>query len=133
MMLIFDYQARTLMKKSIVAIAFGCALATAGIAQAQAQNSGAYAIPVPQTGTNSNPFPNLPLQSDTSPYPGLRERSFSDGTRQAPAQVQDTPESRQIYSQCQRRADREATSNAVMRRAVAQCLNELNQRRQQGQ
>jgi hypothetical protein len=122
------------MKKSVlIAIGFSCVLAGAGVAQAQSQNPGAYAMPVPQTGTNSNPFPNLPLQSDTSPYPGLRERAYSDGSRMAPPQVQDTPESRQIYSQCQRRADREATSNAVMRRDIAQCLNELTQRRQQGQ
>jgi hypothetical protein len=120
------------MKKSLlIAIGFSCATACAGVAQAQ--NSGAYAIPVPQTGTNPNPFPNLPLQSDTSPYPGLRERSYSDGSPTAPAQVRDTPESLQIYTQCQRRANREATSNAVMRRDIAQCLNEFNQRRQQRQ
>ncbi len=59
-------------------------------------------------------------------------------TPQAPAvppppPVRDTPESLRLYTQCRNDADREATSAEKMRQAVGVCLDQLNQRRAQGQ
>lgn len=50
-----------------------------------------------------------------------------------PPPVRDTPHSVQLYTQCRDDADREATSAAKMREAVGRCLDQLNQRRAQGQ
>ncbi|AOB30108.1 hypothetical protein AKI39_04510 [Bordetella sp. H567] len=50
-----------------------------------------------------------------------------------PPPVRDTPESVRLYTQCRNDADREATSAEKMRIAVGQCLDQLNQRRAQGQ
>lgn len=50
-----------------------------------------------------------------------------------PPPVRDTPESVRLYTQCRNDADREATSAETMRQAVGQCLEQLNQRRAQGQ
>lgn len=78
--------------------------------------------------SGANPFPTLPLQSETTPYPGLRERNYSS----APP-VQDSADSKALYDRCQRRASREAPNDEAMRQGIAQCLNELGARRQQGQ
>jgi hypothetical protein len=50
-----------------------------------------------------------------------------------PPPVRDTPESVRQYTLCRDDADREATSAEKMRIAVGRCLDELNQRRAQGQ
>jgi hypothetical protein len=50
-----------------------------------------------------------------------------------PPPIRDTPQSLEIYSQCRDDADRAAVSSAKMREAVGRCLQDLNQRRAQGQ
>ncbi|ANN79326.1 hypothetical protein [Bordetella flabilis] len=50
-----------------------------------------------------------------------------------PPPVRDTPQSLQIYQQCRNDADRAAVSAEKMREAVSVCLEQLNQRRAQGQ
>ncbi|OZI26560.1 hypothetical protein CAL26_04345 [Bordetella genomosp. 9] len=50
-----------------------------------------------------------------------------------PPPVRDTPGSLRLYTQCRNDADREATSAEKMRQAVGVCLDQLNQRRAQGQ
>jgi hypothetical protein len=113
------------MKSTIAAALLACSLAAVGLAQAQ------NAYPVPSAPPAGNPYPNLPLQSETSPYPGIRERSYY-APPAAPA-VRDTPESLNLYNQCQKRVNREATGNDSLRIGIAGCLDELNQRRQAGQ
>lgn len=50
-----------------------------------------------------------------------------------PPPERDSPQSLELYTQCRNDADRAATSSEKMRQAVGRCLDELNQRRMQGQ
>jgi hypothetical protein len=113
------------MKSTIAAALFACSLGLAGLAQAQTP------YPVPSAPPANPPYRDLPLQSETSPYPGIRERSYY-APPAAPA-VRDSPESLSLYNQCQKRVNREATGNDSLRIGIAGCLDALNQRRQEGQ
>ena len=66
-----------------------------------------------------------------SPPSTLRITVTGEAGAQAPAAIGDTPASRSEYERCRRVSDRAAVSNAQMQTGVAQCLRELEQRRQQ--
>ena len=78
------------------------------------------------------PIPQRPLQDGSlSPPSTLRITVTGEGGAQAPAAISDTPASKSEYERCRRVSDRAAVSNAQMQAGVAQCLRELEQRRQQ--
>lgn len=68
-----------------------------------------------------------------SPPSTLRMTVTPDPAVPAPPPVADTPQSLALYTQCRDEADRAAVSAAKMREAVAHCLDDLAQRRQNGQ
>ena len=103
-----------------------------------ATSASALAQPMGQalsaTGTTAPEF-RYP-EAATEPSSTLRMReipqtgSWGQGQPQRP--VTDTPESLERYQLCQRNADRAATDIPDMQGRIAGCLQELNQRRQQG-
>jgi hypothetical protein len=68
-----------------------------------------------------------------SPPSTLRMTVTPETAAVQPPPIRDTPQSLEIYSQCRDDADRAAVSSAKMREAVGRCLQDLNQRRAQGQ
>lgn len=105
------------------AFVFALLWAAAGTAAAQA--------PAPQTSQEMQ-FPGH--DGSLSPPSTLRMTVTPQGPAvPPPPPVRDTPESVRLYTQCRNDADREATSAETMRQAVGQCLEQLNQRRAQGQ
>ncbi|ANN65752.1 hypothetical protein [Bordetella bronchialis] len=92
----------------------------------------AAAAPVHAQATQEMQFPGH--DGSLSPPSTLRMTVTPQGPAvPPPPPVRDSPESVRQYTQCRDDADREATSAAKMREAVGRCLDELNQRRAQGQ
>jgi hypothetical protein len=106
------------MKKSHIPAFLFAALCAAGAAQAQnaAPATQEYQYP----GHDGSLSPPSTLRMTVTPAPGS-----------APAIIRDTPESQAEYVRCREVSDRAAVSNAQMQAGVAQCLKELEQRRQQ--
>ncbi|MGE8656200.1 MAG: hypothetical protein ACN6O8_05560 [Achromobacter sp.] len=91
---------------------------------AQAQN----AAPV----TQEFQYPSQRAKDGSlSPPSTLRMTVTPDPNSTAPAVIRDTPQSQAEYVRCREVSDRAAVSNAQMQAGVAQCLRELEQRRQQ--
>ena len=110
------------------------ALMLVGVATAGAQSQ----PPVQPLPATTAPAPEFRYpEAGVAPSSTLRMREIPQtgtwGQAQPPRPVTDTPESFQLYQLCQRNADRAATDIADMQGRIATCLNELNQRRQQGQ
>ncbi|ARP87721.1 hypothetical protein [Bordetella genomosp. 9] len=82
-------------------------------------------------GTQELQFPGH--DGSLSPPSTLRMTVTPEPAAVQPPPVRDTPESVRIYRQCREDADREAVNSQKMREAVQRCLDELNQRRAQGQ
>ncbi|WP_447982085.1 hypothetical protein [Achromobacter kerstersii] len=110
-------------KRHITAFLFA-ALCTAGAAQAQ------YAPAAPAS--QEMQFPSLPSK-DGSQSPPSTLRMTVTPEQAPPAVIRDSAESQAQYVRCREVSDRAAVSNAQMQAGVAQCLNELEQRRQQQQ
>ena len=109
------------MKKTIVSAFLFAVACTAGLAQAQT------AAPASQ----EFQYPSVRSRTAASPPSTLRITVTGEAGAQAPAAIGDTPASRSEYERCRRVSDRAAVSNAQMQTGVAQCLRELEQRRQQ--
>jgi hypothetical protein len=87
---------------------------------ASAQSGQEYQYP----SANGSLSPPSTLRMTVTPEPGAVA---------APPPVRDSPQSLELYTQCRDEADRAAVSAAKMREAVAGCLNDLAQRRANGQ
>jgi hypothetical protein len=74
-----------------------------------------------------------PARDGSLSPPSTLRMTVTPAAAMQPPPVRDTPQSMQLYTQCRNDADREATSAAKMREAVGRCLDQLNQRRAQGQ
>ncbi|APX75238.1 hypothetical protein QEP16_10865 [Achromobacter insolitus] len=109
------------MKKLRISAFLLAALCAAGAAQAQnaAPATQEYQYPSVRSKDGSLSPPST-LRMTVTPQPGS-----------GPAVIRDTPESQAEYVRCREVSDRAAVSNAQMQAGVAQCLKELEQRRQQ--
>lgn len=109
------------MKKLRISAFLLAALCAAGAAQAQnaAPATQEYQYPSVRSKDGSLSPPST-LRVTVTPQPGS-----------GPAVIRDTPESQAEYVRCREVSDRAAVSNAQMQAGVAQCLKELEQRRQQ--
>ncbi|GLK96656.1 hypothetical protein GCM10008164_43990 [Achromobacter xylosoxidans] len=109
------------MKKLRISAFLLAALCAAGAAQAQnaAPATQEYQYPSVRSKDGSLSPPST-LRMTVAPQPGS-----------GPAVIRDTPESQAEYVRCREVSDRAAVSNAQMQAGVAQCLKELEQRRQQ--
>ena len=109
------------MKKLRISAFLLAALCAAGAAQAQnaAPATQEYQYPSVRSKDGSLSPPST-LRMTVTPQPGS-----------GPAVIRDTPESQAEYVHCREVSDRAAVSNAQMQAGVAQCLKELEQRRQQ--
>lgn len=110
------------MKKTIVSAFLFAAACTAGLAQAQTTAPASQEFQYPSVRSKDGSL---------SPPSTLRITVTGEGGAQAPAAISDTPASKSEYERCRRVSDRAAVSNAQMQAGVAQCLRELEQRRQQ--
>nr|WP_313038067.1 hypothetical protein [Achromobacter ruhlandii] len=90
---------------------------------AQAQN----AAPV----TQEYQYPSQRSKDGSLSPPSTLRMTVTPAPNSAPAVIRDTPESQAQYVRCREVSDRAAVSNAQMQAGVAQCLRELEQRRQQ--
>lgn len=109
--------------KKLPIIAVLLALACLGGA-AQAQN----AAPV----TQEFQYPSQRSKDGSlSPPSTLRMTVTPDPNAAPPVVIRDSPESQAEYVRCREVSDRAAVSNAQMQAGVAQCLRELERRRQQ--
>ncbi len=106
-------------------------LAVSAGAHAQVPIS-AQNAPPPASGGTVQQFSFPSRDGSYSPPSTLRMMVTPDAS-QAQAPVSDTPESLRRYTQCRNEADRASTSSARMREALAQCLQELNDRRARGE
>ncbi|CAB3740899.1 Uncharacterised protein [Achromobacter denitrificans] len=109
------------MKKLRVSAFLLAALCAAGVAQAQ------NAAPV----TQEYQYPSARSKDGSLSPPSTLRMTVTPDPNAAPAIVRDTPESQAEYARCREVSDRAAVSNAQMQAGVAQCLKELEQRRQQ--
>jgi len=111
------------MKKSLCkSLIASAALCAAGLAQAQ--NA------APPT-TQEYQYPSTRSPDGSQSPPSTLRITVTPGAGSAPAPVRDTPESLAEYQRCREVSDRAAVSNAQMQAGVAQCLQALQQRRQQ--
>ena len=108
------------MKKTIVSAFLFAAACTAGLAQAQT------AAPASQ----EFQYPSVRSKDGSLAAPTLRITVTGEGGRRRRRRSA-TPASKSEYERCRRVSDRAAVSNAQMQAGVAQCLRELEQRRQQ--
>ena len=108
------------MKKHHVSAFLFAALCAAGAAHAQ------NAAPA----TQEMQFPSARSKDGSlSPPSTLRMTVSPQGSE--PVVVRDSPESQAQFERCRQVSDRAAVSNSQMQAGVAQCLKELEQRRQQ--
>ena len=110
------------MKKTIVSAFLFAVACTAGLAQAQTAAPASQEFQYPSVRSKDGSL---------SPPSTLRITVTGEAGAQAPAAISDTPASRSEYERCRRVSDRAEVSNAQMQTGVAQCLRELEQRRQQ--
>ncbi|KRC85691.1 hypothetical protein D3C87_413610 [compost metagenome] len=97
------------------------ALCAAGAAQAQNAAPPGQEMQFPSTRSKDGSLsPPSTLRMTVSPEAGSR-----------PVAVEDSPESRAQFVRCRQVSDRAAVDNAQMQAGLAQCLKELEQRRQQ--
>ncbi|MFD4840523.1 hypothetical protein ACFWP0_23715 [Achromobacter sp. NPDC058515] len=108
------------MNKHHVSAFLLAALCAAGAAQAQ------NAAPV----TQEMQFPSVRSKDGSLSPPSTLRMTVSPQPGADPV-VRDTPESQAQFVRCRQVSDRAAVSNAQMQAGVAQCLKELEQRRQQ--
>ncbi|MGB3433204.1 hypothetical protein [Achromobacter sp.] len=109
------------MKKLRISAFLLAALCAAGAAQAQNAPPATQEYQYPSVRSKDGSLsPPSTLRMTVTPEPGA-----------APAVIRDTPESQAEYVRCREVSDRAAVSNAQMQSGVAQCLKELEQRRQQ--
>lgn len=109
------------MKKHAIPAFLFAALCAAGAAQAQNAAPATQEMQFPsQRSPDGSQSPPSTLRMTVSPAPGS-----------GPAVIRDTPESQAQFQRCRQVSDRAAVSNAQMQAGVAQCLQELEQRRQQ--
>ncbi len=109
------------MKKLHISAFLLAALCAAGAAQAQ------NAAPV----TQEYQYPSVRSKDGSLSPPSTLRMTVTPDAGSAPAVIRDTPESQAQYVRCREVSDRAAVSNAQMQAGVAQCLKELEQRRQQ--
>ncbi|MBO9329080.1 hypothetical protein A6B37_01740 [Achromobacter sp. HZ01] len=109
------------MKKLRISAFLLAALCAAGVAQAQ------NAAPV----TQEYQYPSVRSKDGSLSPPSTLRVTVTPGAGSTPAAVSDTPASRAEYERCREVSDRAAVSNSQMQAGVAQCLKELEQRRQQ--
>lgn len=107
------------MNKHHVSAFLLAALCAAGVAQAQ---TAAPAVQEMQ-------FPSARSKDGSLSPPSTLRMTVTPGS--APAVIRDTPESQAQFTRCRQVSDRAAVSNAQMQAGAAQCLKELEQRRQQ--
>jgi hypothetical protein len=108
------------MNKHYVSAFLLAALCASGAAQAQNAAAPTQEMQFPSVRSKDGSLsPPSTLRMTVSPQPGA-----------APA-VRDTPESQAQFVRCRQVSDRAAVSNAQMQAGLAQCLQELEQRRQQ--
>lgn len=98
-----------------------CAVGVTGAVQAQT------AAPA----TQEMQFPSQPQRDGSLAPPSTLRMTVTPAPGAAPAPIRDTPESVAQYQRCREVSDRAAVSNAQMQAGVAQCLRELQERRQQ--
>ncbi|MFE0843973.1 hypothetical protein [Achromobacter insolitus] len=109
------------MKKLRISAFLLAALCAAGAAQAQNASPATQEYQYPSVRSKDGSLsPPSTLRMTVTPQPGS-----------GPAVIRDTPESQAEYVRCREVSDRAAVSNAQMQAGVAQCLKELEQRRQQ--
>lgn len=109
------------MKKLHISALLLAALCAAGAVQAQ------NAAPV----TQEYQYPSVRSKDGSLSPPSTLRMTVTPESGSAPAIIRDTPESQAQYVRCREVSDRAAVSNAQMQAGVAQCLKELEQRRQQ--
>ncbi|HEY9316811.1 MULTISPECIES: hypothetical protein [unclassified Achromobacter] len=109
------------MKKHTLSAFLFAALCAAGAAQAQ------DAVQA----TREYQYPSLPSKDGSQSPPSTLRMTVTPAPGDAPAVIRDSPESQAQYVRCREVSDRAAVSNAQMQAGVAQCLKELEQRRQQ--
>lgn len=109
------------MKKHTLSAFLFAALCAAGAAQAQT------AAPA----TQEYQYPSLPSKDGSQSPPSTLRMTVTPAPGDAPAVIRDSAESQAQYVRCREVSDRAAVSNAQMQAGVAQCLKELEQRRQQ--
>lgn len=97
--------------------------ATCAMGAAQAQNVA--------PGAQEMQFPSQPSKDGSQSPPSTLRMTVTPAPGAAPAPIRDTPESQAEYVRCREVSDRAAVSNAQMQSGVAQCLRDLEQRRQQ--
>lgn len=97
------------------------ALCAAGAAHAQ------NAAPA----TQEMQFPSVRSKDGSLSPPSTLRMTVSPQPGSGPAVIRDTPESQAEFARCRQVSDRAAVSNAQMQAGLAQCLKELEQRRQQ--
>ncbi|PPA75117.1 hypothetical protein YH64_025020 [Achromobacter sp. LC458] len=115
------------MKKfSVPAAAFAalCTLGAASVTHAQSMQS-------PAPASQEMQFPSMPSKDGSQSPPSTLRMTVTPDPSAPPPVMRDTEESRAQYVRCREVSDRAAVSNAQMQAGVAQCLKELEQRRQQ--
>ncbi|KCV65811.1 hypothetical protein QCN28_14395 [Bordetella bronchiseptica] len=75
-------------------------------------------------------YPSAPSRDGSQSPPSTLRITETPGSTAVP--IRDTPESVREYQRCREVSDRAAVSNEQMRAGVAQCLKELEARRQAG-
>ncbi|CAB3639207.1 hypothetical protein [Achromobacter pestifer] len=109
------------MKKHTLSAFLFAALCATGVAQAQ------NAVPA----TQEYQYPSLPSKDGSQSPPSTLRMTVTPAPGDAPVVIRDSAESQAEYVRCREVSDRAAVSNAQMQAGVAQCLKELEQRRQQ--
>ncbi len=110
-------------KTSVSAVLFAALCTLGGASVSHAQN----AAPASQ----ELQFPSMPSKDGSQSPPSTLRMTVTPDPTTPPPVIRDTEESRAQYVRCREVSDRAAVSNAQMQSGVAQCLRELEQRRQQ--
>lgn len=102
-------------------LAVACALGAVSVSHAQ------NAAPA----TQEMQFPGQPSKDGSQSPPSTLRMTVTPAPGSGPVVIRDSAESQAEYVRCREVSDRAAVSNAQMQAGVAQCLKELEQRRQQ--
>ena len=81
--------------------------------------------------TQEYQYPSQRSKDGSLSPPSTLRMTVTPDPNSAPVVIRDSPESQAEYVRCREVSDRAAVSNAQMQAGVAQCLRELEQRRQQ--